>query len=176
MSNDVLYWSGGPAQDFESSQKLCESVSHGLVPVLWNRELNSVRYMLENEPEAEYWMDTKLKDGEWVWGEGSRIDSYMWDDDYKICSESPCKVTLHSKGYDVKLRIRNANEKHLNLCRLWTPNVSVMSRGADLWKHLDHDEKRKVTDKLTARMLSAALDRIQLLEEKLEDVLEKKPE
>ena len=148
-------------------------MSHGLVPVLFPSEIKILEYSLSLPRTAEeFWIGAVEKDGKSVWGEGSRIDDYMWEGD-QTCPFPHCGVTVNSGLRGIKLRVRNVEDKYRNLCPLWIPNETVLLRLARLWQYLNSDDRVTLTKSLPSQMIRVNSQRIQDLEQKVLGISDK---
>ena len=167
VDNDVLLWLGGEQKTLIESTAFCQSVSTGLIPVIWNTELRILEWSLRLPATGEeFWVGAKQEGDHMVWGEGSRIDSLI--DGENKCTFTHCGLTV-KKGTDnwIRFTVRNAEDKHRSLCRLYTKSTTGLPRLAELWKHLSVAERVTVSQKLSSEMIFVNSQRIQELEQKL---------
>lgn len=173
VKEDTMYWAGGPKHGLDESAAFCESVSHGLIPVLWTKEIRHLEYGLLEQTGEEFWIGAKQQDGKWVWGEGSRIDDFMWEGD-TTCKSERCGVTVQSGNHGIRLMVQDVKNKYRNLCRFWVATGSdQILRLARLWKYLETKDKVKLSKFLPSQMIRVNSQRLQDLEQKVTELVDK---
>ena len=174
VSQEQLFWIGGDAKTLDEAKSFCESVSHGLMPVMYNTESRILQYSLPLPHTAEeFWTGAVMKEGHMVWSEGSYIDDYWFIEENK-CNFAEYGVTVQeSLNHGIRLRVRDASQRFRSLCRMYIPNQTVLPRLAELWKYLDIDDKVRLTKSMPNQMIQVNTQRLQALEQRLEDVAKK---
>lgn len=174
VRDEILYWVGGQPNNFSESRAFCESVSNGLMPIMWNNEMRVLQYSLQLPRDGEeFWVGAKLEDGKFVWSEGSRIEEYLFEAENK-CDFPTCGLTVqNSKNHGIRFTVRNGDNKYRNLCRLYTKSETALPRLAQLWRHLGPEEQITLTKELPSQMIRVNSQRVQELEDSLKTLTEK---
>ena len=168
--HDDVYWAGGDGKTLDESSALCASVSHGMLPSIWSEELMILHHYLYLKRSEEHWVSSKLTDGKFYWEDGSRMDDYQFEGG-STCSFPRCGVTVRLfGGRDMRLNVRNAEDKYRTLCRLTMTAPDALPHLRNLWQLLSESEQATVASKLAPQIVHINSQRIKDLEKEISDI------